>query len=160
MDYKSTVFLPRTDFAMRANLPEREPEILARWAGDGPVTPSCAPAAKGRPKFMLHDGPPYANGAIHIGHALNKILKDVVNRSQQMLGKDAHYVPGWDCHGLPIEWKIEEQYRAKGKDKDAVPIIEFRKECRDFASTLGRACSARSSSAWAWRAIGPTPIPP
>ena len=90
--------------------------------------------AKGRPKFVLHDGPPYANGAIHIGHALNKILKDVVNRSQQMLGKDAHYVPGWDCHGLPIEWKIEEQYREKGKDKDAVPIIEFRKECRDFAS--------------------------
>ena len=82
---------------------------------------------------MLHDGPPYANGDIHIGHALNKILKDMVNRAQQMLGKDANYVPGWDCHGLPIEWKIEEEYRAKGKDKDEVPVVEFRSECRDFA---------------------------
>ncbi|HEY8014451.1 MAG TPA: class I tRNA ligase family protein, partial [Dongiaceae bacterium] len=132
-DYKATVFLPRTDFAMRANLPEREPQILARWAEMG-LYAKLRAGAKGRPKFVLHDGPPYANGAIHIGHALNKILKDVVNRSQQMLGKDAHYVPGWDCHGLPIEWKIEEQYREKGKDKDSVPIIEFRKECRDFAS--------------------------
>ena len=132
-DYKATVFLPRTDFAMRANLPEREPQILARWAEMG-LYAKLRASAKGRPKFVLHDGPPYANGAIHIGHALNKILKDVVNRSQQMLGKDAHYVPGWDCHGLPIEWKIEEQYREKGKDKDSVPIIEFRKECRDFAS--------------------------
>ena len=132
-DYKATVFLPRTDFAMRANLPEREPQILARWAEMG-LYAKLRATAKGRPKFVLHDGPPYANGAIHIGHALNKILKDVVNRSQQMLGKDAHYVPGWDCHGLPIEWKIEEQYREKGKDKDSVPIIEFRKECRDFAS--------------------------
>ena len=132
-DYKATVFLPRTDFAMRANLPEREPQILARWEEMG-LYAKLRASAKGRPKFVLHDGPPYANGAIHIGHALNKILKDVVNRSQQMLGKDAHYVPGWDCHGLPIEWKIEEQYREKGKDKDSVPIIEFRKECRDFAS--------------------------
>jgi len=132
-DYKTTVFLPRTDFAMRANLPTREPEILKRWEEMG-LYARLRAAAKGRPKFVLHDGPPYANGAIHIGHALNKILKDVVNRAQQMLGKDAHYVPGWDCHGLPIEWKIEEQYREKGKDKDSVPIIEFRKECRDFAS--------------------------
>jgi len=132
-DYKATVFLPRTDFAMRANLPEREPQILARWEEMG-LYAKLRASAKGRPKFVLHDGPPYANGAIHIGHALNKILKDVVNRSQQMLGKDAHYVPGWDCHGLPIEWKIEEQYREKGKDKDSVPIIEFRKECRDVAS--------------------------
>ncbi len=89
--------------------------------------------ARGREKFVLHDGPPYANGHLHIGHALNKILKDVINRSQQMLGKDANYVPGWDCHGLPIEWKIEEKYRAKGKDKDDVPIIAFRRECREFA---------------------------
>ncbi|HEY2112001.1 MAG TPA: class I tRNA ligase family protein, partial [Dongiaceae bacterium] len=131
-DYKATVFLPRTDFAMRANLPEREPQILARWAEMG-LYAKLRATANGWPKFVLHDGPPYANGAIHIGHAINKILKDVVNRSQQMLGKDAHYVPGWDCHGLPIEWKIEEQYREKGKDKDSVPIIEFRKECRDFA---------------------------
>jgi isoleucyl-tRNA synthetase len=132
VDYKSTVFLPRTDFPMRANLPQREPETLKLWAGMD-LFARLRDAARGRPKFILHDGPPYANGNIHIGHALNKILKDVVNRSQQMLGKDANYVPGWDCHGLPIEWKIEEQYRAKGKDKDAVAIVEFRRECRDFA---------------------------
>src|ERR1700726_86899 len=90
-------------------------------------------AAGGKPRFILHDGPPYANGNIHIGTALNKILKDVVNRSHQMLGYDAPYVPGWDCHGLPIEWKIEEQYRAQGKDKDAVPVLQFRAECRAFA---------------------------
>ena len=131
-DYKSTVFLPRTDFAMRANLPEREPQTLKRWQ-EMELFKVLRVASKGRPKFVLHDGPPYANGAIHIGTALNKILKDVVNRAQQMLGKDANYIPGWDCHGLPIEWKIEEQYRAKGKDKDAVPIVEFRKECREFA---------------------------
>ena len=133
VDYKSTVFLPRTDFAMRGNLPEREPATLKRWQEMG-LFDKLRKSSKGRPKFVLHDGPPYANGAIHIGHALNKILKDVVNRAQQMLGKDANYVPGWDCHGLPIEWKIEEQYRAKGKDKDAVPVVEFRKECRDFAT--------------------------
>src|SRR5262245_9102780 len=132
VDYKSTVFLPKTDFPMRANLPEREPKILARWQ-EMNLFQRLRKESKGREKFILHDGPPYANGAIHIGHALNKILKDVVNRSQQMLGKDANYVPGWDCHGLPIEWKIEEKYRAAGKDKDAVPIIEFRKECREFA---------------------------
>ncbi len=133
MDYKSTVFLPRTDFPMRANLPEREPQILARWRAMG-LFQRLRAAARGRPKFVLHDGPPYANGNIHIGTALNKILKDVVNRSQQMLGRDANYVPGWDCHGLPIEWKIEERYRAEGRDKDAVPILEFRRECRDFAA--------------------------
>ena len=132
VDYKATVFLPKTDFPMRANLPEREPKFLARWQ-EMNLFKRLRAESKGKPKFILHDGPPYANGAIHIGHALNKILKDVVNRSQQMLGKDANYVPGWDCHGLPIEWKIEEKYRAAGKDKDAVPIIEFRKECREFA---------------------------
>src|SRR6202165_2460676 len=132
-DYSETLFLPRTDFAMRAGLPQREPELLARWEKQN-LYRRLREAAKGRVKFILHDGPPYANGNIHIGHALNKILKDVVTRSQQMLGSDSNYVPGWDCHGLPIEWKIEEQYRAKGKDKDAVPIVEFRKECRDFAT--------------------------
>ena len=132
VDYKSTVFLPRTDFPMRGNLPQREPETLARW-NEMALFRRLREASRGRPKFILHDGPPYANGNIHIGTALNKILKDVINRSQQMLGKDANYVPGWDCHGLPIEWKIEEKYRAAGKDKDAVPIVEFRKECRDFA---------------------------
>jgi isoleucyl-tRNA synthetase len=131
-DYSETLFLPQTDFPMRAGLPQKEPEILAQWE-KGDLYKQLRAAAKGRTKFILHDGPPYANGNIHIGHALNKILKDVVTRSQQMLGYDSNYVPGWDCHGLPIEWKIEEEYRAKGKNKDAVPINEFRKQCRDFA---------------------------
>jgi isoleucyl-tRNA synthetase len=132
VDYKSTIFLPRTDFPMKGGLPQREPEILARWA-ELDLYKRLREISKGREKFVLHDGPPYANGNIHMGTALNKVLKDVINRSQQMLGKDANYVPGWDCHGLPIEWKIEEEYRAKGKDKDAVPIVDFRRECRDFA---------------------------
>ncbi len=131
-DYSETLFLPKTDFPMRAGLPQKEPEILRRWQELG-LYERLRKAARGRPKFILHDGPPYANGNIHIGHALNKILKDVVTRSQQMLGYDSNYVPGWDCHGLPIEWKIEEEYRAKGKNKDAVPVVEFRKECRAFA---------------------------
>ena len=131
-DYKSTVFLPQTDFAMKAGLPKREPELLARWQGMK-LFQRLREVSKGREKFILHDGPPYANGNLHIGHALNKILKDIINRSQQMLGKDANYVPGWDCHGLPIEWKIEEKYRAAGKNKDEVPIVEFRRECREFA---------------------------
>ena len=131
-DYKATVFLPRTDFAMKAKLPEREPELLERWARLG-MYRRLREAAKGREKFILHDGPPYANGHIHIGTAMNKILKDVVVRSQQMLGKDANYVPGWDCHGLPIEWQIEQQYRKDGRDKDAVDIVQFRAECRAFA---------------------------
>jgi isoleucyl-tRNA synthetase len=131
-DYSTTLFLPQTDFPMRAGLPQKEPEILARWAKLG-MYQRLRDAAHGKTKFVLHDGPPYANGNIHIGTALNKILKDVVTRSQQMLGYDSNYVPGWDCHGLPIEWKIEEDYRAKGKNKDAVPINEFRDECRAFA---------------------------
>jgi isoleucyl-tRNA synthetase len=131
-DYSETLFLPRTEFPMRAGLPQKEPEILARWK-ELNLYRRLREAAKGRAKFILHDGPPYANGNIHIGHALNKILKDVVTRSQQMLGYDSNYVPGWDCHGLPIEWKIEEEYRARGANKDAVPIVEFRKECRAFA---------------------------
>ena len=131
-DYSATLFLPKTDFPMRAGLPRKEPELLARWLLLD-LYRRLREAATGRPKFILHDGPPYANGNVHIGTALNKILKDVVSRSQQMLGFDANYVPGWDCHGLPIEWKIEEEYRAKGKNKDAVPIVEFRRECRAFA---------------------------
>src|SRR5262245_24166598 len=131
-DYSQTLFLPKTDFPMRAGLPQKEPEILARWEKLG-LYQRLRNDARGRPKFILHDGPPYANGNIHIGHALNKILKDVVTRSQQMAGFDSNYVPGWDCHGLPIEWKIEEEYRAKGRNKDAVPINEFRRECRAFA---------------------------
>jgi isoleucyl-tRNA synthetase len=132
IDYKSTVFLPKTEFEMRGKLPEREPGILARW-DEMNLYQRLREQSAGREKFILHDGPPYANGNLHIGHALNKILKDVINRSQQMLGKDANYVPGWDCHGLPIEWKVEEKYRSAGRDKDEVPIVEFRQECRDFA---------------------------
>ncbi|MFP6735679.1 MAG: isoleucine--tRNA ligase [Rhodospirillales bacterium] len=130
---KSTVYLPRTDFPMKAGLAKREPELLERWAKLD-LYKRLREQSAGREKFILHDGPPYANGNLHIGHALNKILKDVVVRSQQMAGKDANYVPGWDCHGLPIEWKIEEKYRARKQDKDQVPVVEFRRECREFAS--------------------------
>jgi isoleucyl-tRNA synthetase len=130
--YRDTVFLPKTDFPMKAGLPQKEPELLKRWA-DMKLFERLRKESKGRKQFVLHDGPPYANGNIHIGHALNKILKDLVARSKQMAGFDSNYVPGWDCHGLPIEWKIEEKYRAAGKNKDAVPINEFRKECREFA---------------------------
>jgi isoleucyl-tRNA synthetase len=132
-DYSDTLFLPKTEFPMRAGLPKKEPQLLARWA-DMDLYRRLREASAGRDKFVLHDGPPYANGHLHIGHALNKILKDVVTRSHQMLGYDSNYVPGWDCHGLPIEWKIEESYRAKGRDKDEVPVVEFRKECRQFAA--------------------------
>ena len=131
-DWSQTLYLPKTDFPMKAGLPEREPEWVKRWQAMK-LYEQQRKASAGREKFVLHDGPPYANGNIHIGTGLNKILKDVVVRSQQMLGKDANYVPGWDCHGLPIEWKVEEKYREAGKDKDAVPILEFRKECREFA---------------------------
>ena len=133
VDYRPTVFLPRTGFSMRANLPAREPEILARWRRED-LYARQREAARGREKFILHDGPPYANGHLHIGHALNKILKDVINRSQQMLGRDANYVPGWDCHGLPIEWTMEEKYREEGRDKDRIPLVEFRRQCREFAA--------------------------
>ena len=131
-DYSETLFLPETSFPMRAGLPQKEPELLARWQEIG-LYQRLRKASAGRPRFVLHDGPPYANGNIHIGHALNKILKDVVTRTHQMAGLDSNYVPGWDCHGLPIEWKVEEEYRAKGKDKDQVPINEFRRQCREFA---------------------------
>ncbi|MFL6797599.1 MAG: isoleucine--tRNA ligase [Xanthobacteraceae bacterium] len=132
-DYSDTLFLPKTDFPMRAGLPQKEPEILARWQKLD-LYKRLRTAARGKPRFILHDGPPYANGHIHVGTALGKILKDIVVRSQQMLGRDANFVPGWDCHGLPIEWKVEEEYRAKGKNKDEVPVIEFRQECRAFAA--------------------------
>jgi isoleucyl-tRNA synthetase len=132
IDYSKTLYLPQTDFPMRAGLPEKEPRLVARWQ-EMKLYRKLRESAAGRPLYVLHDGPPYANGNIHIGHALNKILKDVITRSFQMRGFDSNYVPGWDCHGLPIEWKIEEQYRAKGRNKDEVPVNEFRKECRDFA---------------------------
>jgi isoleucyl-tRNA synthetase len=134
-DYKATLNLPVTDFPMRAGLPKREPEWLERWARLGVYDRLRDKAKDGsRSPFTLHDGPPYANGNLHIGHALNKTLKDMVVRSRQMMGHDARYVPGWDCHGLPIEWKIEEAYRNKGRDKDAVDVVEFRQECREFAA--------------------------
>ena len=132
MEYKDTIFLPKTSFEMRANLPIKEPKILEGWDKDQ-IFKKLRIKSKGREKFVLHDGPPYANGHIHMGTALNKILKDVIVRTQQMAGKDSIYVPGWDCHGLPIEWKIEEEYRKKGKNKDDVPVVQFRDECREFA---------------------------
>jgi len=131
-DWRSTVFLPKTDFPMKAGLPQKEPGILARWQESGIYAQTRA-ARAGRDKFILHDGPPYANGDIHVGHALNHILKDMVVRTRTLMGMDAPYVPGWDCHGLPIEWKIEEQYRKKKLDKDQVPPVEFRAECRAYA---------------------------
>ena len=132
-DYRDTVFLPRTDFPMRGDLPKKEPAILARWERMG-LWNRLRDSRRDAEKFILHDGPPYANGNIHIGHALNKILKDVINRSRQMAGYDALYIPGWDCHGLPIEWQIEEKYRKSGRDKDAVPLRDFRAECRAHAA--------------------------
>jgi isoleucyl-tRNA synthetase len=131
-DYKDTVFLPKTDFPMKAGLAQKEPAILSRWA-ETDLYGRLRNERCGRPRFILHDGPPYANGDIHMGHAMNKILKDIVVRSASLRGFDAPYVPGWDCHGLPIEWKIEEQYRKKKLDKDQVPAAEFRAECRAYA---------------------------
>ena len=131
-DYRDTVFLPKTDFPMKAGLPQKEPGILARWQ-EMDLYAELRNRRRGREKFILHDGPPYANGDMHIGHALNHILKDMVVRTQTLLGKDAPYVPGWDCHGLPIEWKVEEQYRKKKLNKDEVPAQEFRAECRAYA---------------------------
>jgi isoleucyl-tRNA synthetase len=132
-DYRDTVFLPKTDFPMKAGLAQKEPAILARWR-EADLYGQIRSARAGRERFILHDGPPYANGDIHMGHAMNKVLKDIVVRSQSLLGKDAPYVPGWDCHGLPIEWKVEEQYRKQKLDKDQVPKAQFRAECRAYAA--------------------------
>ena len=132
-DYRATLFLPATDFPMKAGLPEAEPKWLARWA-EIDLYGKLRAKAKGRPLFVLHDGPIYANGDIHSGTGLNHILKDFVVRSQGMLGKDAPYVPGWDCHGLPIEWKVEEKFREQGRAKDTIPKDELRRACREFAS--------------------------
>lgn len=130
--YKDSIFLPKTDFDIRAGLPQKEPAILAKWDSMDLFKRQREQSKDWQP-YVLHDGPPYANGHIHMGHAVNKILKDVINRIMQTSGRNAHYVPGWDCHGLPIEWKIEEKYREQGKNKDEVPILEFRQECREFA---------------------------
>jgi isoleucyl-tRNA synthetase len=131
-DYRDTVFLPKTDFPMKAGLAQKEPAILERWAALG-LYDRLREQRKGRERFILHDGPPYANGDIHMGHAMNKVLKDIIVRSQSLLGKDAPYVPGWDCHGLPIEWQVEKQYKEKKLDKDQVPVDQFRAECRAYA---------------------------
>src|SRR6187551_1762207 len=134
-DYRETVFLPDTPFPMRAGLPQKEPQILAKWEEQDLYHAIRADRQRaGAPLFVLHDGPPYANGDIHIGHALNKTLKDFVVRSRFLLGYDVDFVPGWDCHGLPIEWKIEERYRAQGKRKDEVSKAEFRAACREYAT--------------------------
>ena len=132
-DYKATVFLPTTDFPMKAGLAVKEPAILAKWQADD-LYGQLRAARAGAERFLLHDGPPYANGDIHIGHALNKVLKDLVVRTQSLLGKDTPFVPGWDCHGLPIEWKVEEAYRKAKRSKDEVPAAEFRAECRAYAA--------------------------
>jgi len=131
---KDTLQLPKTAFSMKASLPTKEPEILKKW-DNSKIFEKLRKNSKGKEKFILHDGPPYANGHIHMGTALNKILKDMITRFHQMSGKDSIYVPGWDCHGLPIEWKIEEQYKKKKKNKDEVPIKDFRQECREFAKS-------------------------
>ena len=131
---KDTLQLPKTAFSMKASLPTKEPEILKNWEKNK-IFERLRKKSKGKEKFILHDGPPYANGHIHMGTALNKILKDMITRFHQMNGKDSVYVPGWDCHGLPIEWKIEEQYKKKKKNKDEVPIKDFRQECREFAES-------------------------
>ncbi|WP_375288888.1 class I tRNA ligase family protein, partial [Sphingomonas sp.] len=131
-DWRDTVFLPKTDFPMKAGLAQKEPAILERWQRIG-VYQRLREQRAGRERFILHDGPPYANGDIHMGHALNKVLKDMIVRSRTLMGYDAPYVPGWDCHGLPIEWKVEEAYRAKKLDKDQVPVAQFRAECRAYA---------------------------
>ena len=155
-DYRSTVFLPKTDFPMKAGLVEKEPVIAARWKQED-LYQQVRKARAGREKFIFHDGPPYANGDIHIGHALNKTLKDMVVRTQTLLGKDAPYVPGWDCHGLPIEWKIEEQYRKKKLNKDEVPPRSSAPSAAPMPS-IGSMCSASSSSGWASPATGTSHI--
>ncbi|GAB0119526.1 isoleucine--tRNA ligase [Acidisoma sp. 7E03] len=131
-DYRKTVFLPRTPFLMKGDLPKREPGMLAAWERDK-LWESIRAESKGRTPFILHDGPPYANGNLHLGHALNKVLKDAINRAHQMAGFDANYIPGWDCHGLPIEWKVEEAHRKAGRNKDEIPVLQFRAECRAYA---------------------------
>ena len=132
-DYKATVFLPDTPFPMRGDLPKREPELLARWERMGLWNRMQADGA-GRTPWVLHDGPIYSNGHLHNGHAMNRILKDVLMRAHRMSGESVGYIPGWDTHGLPIEWKVEEEYRKSGRDKDAVPVLDFRDECRRYSA--------------------------
>jgi isoleucyl-tRNA synthetase len=130
MDYRHTLNLPKTDFPMKANLAKREPDILKAWEAKG-IYRQISQGARGRPKYILHDGPPYANGNIHIGTALNKILKDFIVKSKFMAGFDSHYVPGWDCHGLPVEHEVE---KSLGSKKGELSVVEIRRKCRDYAA--------------------------
>ena len=164
IDYSQTLFLPKTDFPMRAGLPQKEPEILARWAREN-LYRALRESGKGRPKFVLHDGPPYANGNVHIGTALNKILKDIVVRSHQMTGKDSNYVPGWDCHGLPIEWKVEEEFYRSERQVEARFLRSASASSRSAGNAApmpntGSPCSARNSSGLASSATGIIPTRP
>jgi isoleucyl-tRNA synthetase len=131
-DYRPTIFLPDTEFPMRAGLPQKEPAFVAKWQAED-LYGAQRKASVGRKKYIFHDGPPYANGNSHLGHSMNNSLKDFCVRTRQMMGFDADFVPGWDCHGLPIEWKVEEEFRAKGRKKDEVPAAEFRAACRVYA---------------------------
>ena len=153
-DYRSTVFLPRTDFPMKAGLPQKEPAIARALGERRGCTSRSARRAQGREKFIFHDGPPYANGDIHIGHALNHTLKDMVVRTQTLLGKDAPYVPGWDCHGLPIEWKVEEQYRKKKLNKDEVPVKRVPRRVPRLCPALGRRPARAAEAARHQRRLG------
>ena len=157
-DYRDTVFLPQTSFPMRGDLPKREPQILARWE-QMDLWSRLRAASRGRPKFILHDGPPYANGNIHIGTALNKIHKDVINRTRQMAGYDADYIPGWDCHGLPIEWKIEEQYREARQGQGRGPGARLPRRVPRLCGALDGGADGRSSAVSASRATGASATP-
>ena len=151
MNLKDTIFLPTTGFQMKGNLSVKEPELLVHWDTSNLYARQRA-RLKGRPKFCLHDGPPFANGAPHVGHALNKVIKDIVIRFKQMSGYDAPLIPGWDCHGLPIEWKIEQKLKEEGRSRDMVSAVEFRmsrfmrsrSEVRANAATSSRSLSSRS----------------
>ena len=143
-DYSKTLYLPQTDFPMRAGLPKNEPKIQSRW-DEMDIYRELRKRSAGREKYVLHDGPPYANGNLHIGHALNKTIKDIITRSFQMRGFDSNYVPGWDCHGLPIEWKVEEKYRKKKQEQGrGAAVNEFRQECRDYRVSTGSTIAVRS----------------
>ena len=131
-NYKETVFLPRTSFPMKGNLPILEPQILEQWKKEN-LYQKMQHQSHSSPLYVLHDGPPYANGHIHVGHALNKILKDIILKFYHFYGYRVPFIPGWDCHGLPIEWKVEEENRQKGISKDSIPTVEFREECRAYA---------------------------
>ena len=156
IDYSKTLYLPQTEFPMRAGLPEKEPVTVARWQKMG-LYKRLRESAAGREKYVLHDGPPYANGNIHIGHALNKILKDVITRSFQMRGYDSNYVPGWDCHGLPIEWKIEEKYRASRQEQGRGRDQRVPQGMPRIRRAAGSTCRRPSSSGSASSAISTIP---